>query len=295
MLTPKELEVLQLVSKGLPTKKISEKLHVTDHTVDGHRKNLLRKFHAKNSVDLVRRAFKANWLTMLLLTLSCQISRAQLFTIKRIELLDQKVVLHYDLTDSVRGRSFTIAAYRSNDNFLNPLQHATGDIGLEVQPGNNKKIMWDAKTELGENFSGGISLEIRGKVYIPFVRFAGFDEYKSIKRLRPYDITWNGGTSQNVLNFDLLKGERKIMTFPNIANVGHYKLTLPRNIKPGKDYRFRVSDTKNKDEVVYTGKFIVKRKIPLLVKIVPVLALGYGATFLGGGDPWFIPDPVDPK
>jgi DNA-binding NarL/FixJ family response regulator len=62
MLTPKELEVLNLVSRGLSTNKISEKLHISDNTVEGHRKVLLRKFHAKNSVDLVRKAMKANWI-----------------------------------------------------------------------------------------------------------------------------------------------------------------------------------------------------------------------------------------
>jgi DNA-binding NarL/FixJ family response regulator len=62
MLTPKELEVLNLVSRGLSTNKISEKLNISDNTVEGHRKVLLRKFQAKNSVDLVRKAMKANWI-----------------------------------------------------------------------------------------------------------------------------------------------------------------------------------------------------------------------------------------
>ena len=78
--------------------------------------------------------------------------------------------------------------------------------------------------------------------------------------------------------------------------MGHYKLTLPKDVKPGKDYRFRISDTKNKDEVVYTGTFIVKRKTPLIVKILPVVAVGVGVVLLGGGDdgPSNIPNPPDP-
>ena len=62
MLTPKELEVLNLVSRGLSTGKISEKLNISHNTVEGYRKILLKKFHAKNSVELVRKAFKENWL-----------------------------------------------------------------------------------------------------------------------------------------------------------------------------------------------------------------------------------------
>jgi hypothetical protein len=240
--------------------------------------------------------FAKAWLILPLWLCLSVATHAQQFTVKRVELAEQKVIVHYDLTDTVKGRTYSISVYRSNDNYLNPLQHVTGDVGLEVKPGNNKKFSWDAMAELGDSFNGSVALEIRGKLYIPFVRFGGFDEYKAIKRLKPYDITWSGGTSQNILNFDLYKGDKKVLTIPNIANVGHYKLTLPKDVKPGKDYRFRISDTKNKDEVVYTGSFIVKRKTPLLVKILPVVAVGVGVMLLGGGDdgPGNIPDPPDP-
>lgn len=233
---------------------------------------------------------------IIVILLCTGVANSQHFNIKRVELADQKVIVHYDLTDTVKSRTYSISVYRSNDNYLNPLQQVMGDIGREVKPGINKKFSWDAQTELGAEFSGSVSLEIRGKLYIPFVRFDGFNEYKVIKRLKPYEITWSGGTSQNILNFDLYKGEKKVLTIPNIANVGHYKLTLPKDVKPGKDYRFRISDTKNKDEVVETGNFIVKRKTPLLLKILPVVALGVGVTFLAGGDdgPSNIPDPIKP-
>lgn len=221
---------------------------------------------------------------------------AQQFVIKRIELANQQVIVHYDLLDTVSGRTYSMNVYASNDNFINPLQKIGGDVGLEIKPGNNKNFTWDAKAELGENFSGSISLEIRGKLFIPFIRFAGFDEYKAIKRLKPYEITWSGGSPQNILNFDLYKGDRKVATFPNVANVGHYKMTLPKDVKPGKNYRLRISDTKNKEDVVYTGLFTVKRKTPLLLKVLPVLAIGYLATLLGGDSgPSDIPDPIGPK
>lgn len=222
---------------------------------------------------------------------------AQQFTVKRVELANQQVIVHYDLTDDVTGRSYTLNVYGSHDNYLNPLQKITGDAGLEVKPGLNKKIIWDPKAELGENFSGSVALEVRGRLYIPFVRFTGFEEYRVLKRSKPYQLTWSGGTQQNILNFDLYKGEKKVATFANIANVGNYKLTLPTDTKPGKNYRFKITDTKNKDEVVYTGLFAVKRKTPLLLKVLPLLAVGYIAATLGGGGEGTsdIPDPIEPQ
>ena len=55
--TFKEKEVLALVSSGLTTKEIAFKLNISHHIVETHRKNLLRKCDAKNSVELVQKAF----------------------------------------------------------------------------------------------------------------------------------------------------------------------------------------------------------------------------------------------
>ncbi len=56
-LTGKEKEVLALISIGLTTKQIAGKLNISHHTVETHRKNLLRKSDAKNSAQLVQMAF----------------------------------------------------------------------------------------------------------------------------------------------------------------------------------------------------------------------------------------------
>ncbi len=242
-----------------------------------------------------------NAFTIILFTGASVSVQAQQFDIKRVELANQQVIIHYDLNDTIPGRSYTLNVYSSTDNYLNPLQQLKGDIGMEVKPGYDKKISWDAKAELGDDFNGSVALEIRGRIYVPFVYFSSFNDYKSFKRGKPYEITWSGGTSRNILNFDLYRKEKKVATFANVANVGYYKMVLPKDTKPGKGYTFRVSDTKNKNEVVYTSAFKVKRKSPLLLKIIPLAVLGYLAyTFIGGSDdpgpagPTNIVDPITP-
>lgn len=54
-LTVKEKTVLSLVSSGLTTKEIADALKISHHTVESHRKNLLRKCGAKNSAELVQK------------------------------------------------------------------------------------------------------------------------------------------------------------------------------------------------------------------------------------------------
>lgn len=55
-LTPTEKRVLDLVGQGMSSTQIAFALDISAHTVDTHRKNLLSKFAAKNSVEMVKKA-----------------------------------------------------------------------------------------------------------------------------------------------------------------------------------------------------------------------------------------------
>lgn len=197
---------------------------------------------------------------------------AQIFTITKVELAGNDVLLYYNLIDSSANHTYTVSLYTSTDNFNSPLTKVTGDVGLEIKPGIGRKILWKASEELTETFTGDVALEVRGKIYIPFIKLDGFNDYKKFKRNKIYKITWTGGRGNNVLSFDLYKGKKKITTYPNIANVGEYKMKF-EGVRPGKNYILKISDSKNKDDVVVTDSFKIKRKTPLLVKLIP-LAVG---------------------
>jgi two-component system, NarL family, nitrate/nitrite response regulator NarL len=57
-LTPREKEILQLVSKGLTNKLIADQLFISENTVKNHIKNLLQKLHLENRVQLASYALK---------------------------------------------------------------------------------------------------------------------------------------------------------------------------------------------------------------------------------------------
>lgn len=214
---------------------------------------------------------------------SCFATNAQEVTINSVEINPSQIVLHYDLLDTTKNRTYTVFVYSSLDNFLSPLQKVSGDAGLEVKPGVNKRIVWDSKEELGLMFNNGVQLEIRGHVYVPFIRFDGFDQIKVRKRTVPFLVKWSGGTRQNILNFELYKAEKLVYSFPNVPNSYEYKLVIPASVKPGGGYHLKVSDTKNKDQIVNTGTFAIKRKYSLAVKAVPVIVVGGLIYFLTSG------------
>jgi len=59
-LTPRELDVLHLICKGFSNFEISEKLFISQRTVERHRANLLEKTESSNSIKLVLYAIRNN-------------------------------------------------------------------------------------------------------------------------------------------------------------------------------------------------------------------------------------------
>jgi hypothetical protein len=234
---------------------------------------------------------------VILLCPSC-FTCAQEIVIRQVELNNGNVILHYDLTDDNPEHNYTLRLYSSKDNFIQPLTKVTGDIGVNVPVGGNKQVTWNAREELDSGFNGNITMELKGQVYIPFITISHFEDYGTFKRGKPYDLTWSGGRGDNVLNFDLYRGNEKIWTQPNVANSGNLTLVIPTNVKPGKKYLFRISDAHNPDEVVYTIEFSVKRKVPLGVKLGAGLVVAAGAAAiysqLQPKSENEIPDPVMP-
>ncbi|NRD78067.1 response regulator transcription factor [Bacillus sp. BRMEA1] len=57
-LTPREKEILGLVSKGLTNKQVAEQLFIAENTVKNHIKNLLQKLDLENRVQLASYALK---------------------------------------------------------------------------------------------------------------------------------------------------------------------------------------------------------------------------------------------
>ncbi|UXP31654.1 response regulator transcription factor [Reichenbachiella agarivorans] len=57
-LSAKESEILEMISNGLTTKEIAEKLFVSTRTVETHRVNMMKKLDVKNTAELIKKATK---------------------------------------------------------------------------------------------------------------------------------------------------------------------------------------------------------------------------------------------
>lgn len=199
-------------------------------------------------------------------------SHAQKIAVKKIEMAGEKIIVHYDLDDGNPNNEYQISLYSSRNAFNAPVAKVSGDVGSDIKIGLNKKIIWNAKEELGP-YKGKLMLEVRGKVYVPIVRLNNISTKSKFKRGKSHAITWRAGNS-NAIHIELFKGGQRVSGDLNQPNNGSYNLFVPQHAAVGKDYSIRITDSRNAESVVMSEPFSVTRKVPLLLKVVPVLAVG---------------------
>ncbi|MBS1488136.1 MAG: hypothetical protein JST43_11170 [Bacteroidetes bacterium] len=207
---------------------------------------------------------------------------SQSVIIKNVELAGDNVIVNYDLEHSNPASEFLLNLYASNDNFSAPLKKVTGDVGQEIKAGTNKKMIWAIRDEWG-NYKGKVALEIRGKVFVPFIKLQNFiTAAAKYKRGKNYDLLWRAGNSDPI-NIELYKGNTRIQGSMQQPNNGAFTLFIPVNAKSDDDYRLKISDSRNAEEILYTPYFKVVPKVPFLVKAIIPLTIGGGAVILLGG------------
>ena len=209
-------------------------------------------------------------------------SIAQKISISWVEIAGNKLIIHYNLDDTNPNHEYAVSVFSSKDNFSAPLTKVTGDVGNEVIPGSNKSITWSITDELG-NYRGDIELEIRSKVFLPFLKLTNFEGEKKYKRGKNYPIVWTSGNLNGQVDLELYSKEDRVLRESNIPNTGKYDWFIPGNVKPGKEYRIKFTNTRNREEVVYSKVFRIVPKIPTALKFGALAVIGGGIAALGGG------------
>jgi hypothetical protein len=218
-------------------------------------------------------------LVLLMVLVSFQ-SFSQTVILKKIELGGDKIVVHYDLDDNDPNHFYRIQLFSSKDNFSYPITKVSGDVGFDIRPGMDRKIEWKVFEEL-KDFKGRISLEIRGKVFIPFARFQSGDLKHAYKRGKLLPLTWSAGNN-TPLHIELYRSSEKIHSELNVPNIGSYSLIVPAHAKAGRHYRIKMTSSKTAEDFIYTDFFRIKRRVPLVLKVLPVMAVGAAAAIVIG-------------
>ena len=179
---------------------------------------------------------------------------------------DNEVLVSYQL-DSEKGKAWSVSLYASHNNFSSPLKMVQGDVNdKRILPGGSKQIRWNALDEV-KNFDGDISFQIKATPAAPLFKNIEASSTK-VKRGKEVTISWSAVHSKEPVKVELVR-EENVVPIGTGSN-GKLTYTVPKKMKVG-EYTIALSSA---GEVIQGGSFAVKPKYPLLVKVLPIVAVG---------------------
>ena len=200
----------------------------------------------------------------------------------------ERMVITYDLNHTDASQKFKVTLYSSHDNYRSPLSSITGDLGENVTPGKAKRVVWDAKSSLSADFDADVSVKIKAAKVVAAVAPLVPLVFKPLdvgvyKRGRTVELRWVGGSPNDKLNVELYRNNvAQLRIAEKIDNTQSFTWKMPKGQKAGKDYLVRIYNAGKPTELANSQVFNIKPRVPLLLKIAPVIVVGGAVAFLGG-------------
>ena len=208
-------------------------------------------------------------------------SYAQSVTNLRTELKNGSMTVTYDLVAPSEEYVFEVKLYSSHNNYGVAVTRVTGDVGVNVRPGTNKKLVWNVRDELGV-FQGSLQVELSAtpKLVGPPVKLLAPTGGQVVRRGKSLEVKWTGGLETEQIEIQLTRGTYLHRNIDKVANTGSHKLKIAKDEALG-EYQVRVFSLSGE---VFSKPFEVKKSSKLLLKVLPVVGLaGVVGVLTGGG------------
>jgi hypothetical protein len=196
-------------------------------------------------------------------------ARGQKIENVRASFADGKAVILYDLTAIKPDQKFEIQIFGSHNNYAVALTRVSGDVGKDVSGGLSKRIEWNAAEELG-TFSGDIVFRVRGQLIIAPLAITNPTLNSSYRRGKTAELAWTGGVPTQQTKLEIMQDGKVLQALPSVSNTGSYTWEIPSDFAKG-TYTLRVSTGSEQKE---SSPFKVKAKVPLLLKLSPIILAG---------------------
>ena len=119
------------------------------------------------------------------------------------------------------------------------------------------------------------------------------------KRGNDIQVRWTGGNPDDEYALDLFDGRFHYRHVGELKNSGTYPWIIPMDVKPGKEYKFKLTNTDDFGEYAFSRTFEVKRRVPRVVYIVPGALIVGGAIYMlffyDDGTVPDLPAPIEPN
>jgi len=247
---------------------------------------------------------RASVLLLILLTSSVHCQEVENI---QVQVKGHLIVVSFDLTSADPSIKYKIDLFSSHDDFQTPLTAVTGDVNEDIIPGSGKQIFWTPREELPGNFNQEIQFKIVSEAMVPPIDIEPFIITQPLagsnfKRGKKLELRWTGSNPGNEVKFELFRDGQKVTDLNQIQNQGFYTWQIPIKTKVGKGYSIKLTDASDPRVSGFSEEFTLKHKLPTVVKLIPILAIGIVVTVMTtGGDEKqpaetdSLPEPIDPS
>ena len=190
-----------------------------------------------------------------------------------------KLIISYDLIYPDPAQKFDVTLYSSHDDYARPLSLLIGDFGDKVVAGKGNRVIWDAKSSLPPDFDKDIIIQVKASKVAPpppavKLSMKPFDQ-STYKKGRTIEIRWVGGNLDDMYTIELFRDNTlNLRIAEKVSNSQRYDWTMPKSVKSGKNYLIRMSNVQTPTDLSNSQLFEVKPRTPLIVKVLPFLAVG---------------------
>ena len=123
-----------------------------------------------------------------------------------------------------------------------------------------------------------------------------------VKRKSPITIRWSGGQPEITYFLELYKNGIFQQQIAEVKDVNRYEWQVTKDLNGGKDYQFRLVNSRFFGDYSFSDKFQIKNRIPRAFWVVPAAAGAAGIYFLikliveSGPEPeeQDLPAPIEP-
>ena len=192
------------------------------------------------------------------------------------------IEIFYTLEDNdaseISGRTYKVDVFALIEGDKQRLFSVSGDVGDSVRVGSNQ-VIWRADEEF-PRFRGSISFELR--VVRNFMILKP-EEGTVMRRGNSYTFEWFGdGSTTDMLTLELYQYNTFVDTITRVGGSVNYTWDIPTSTPVGEEFQLRIRGTEKTNLDIFSEKFIIRRKIPLMAKIGTLAA----AAILGIWRPW---------
>lgn len=191
----------------------------------------------------------------------------------KIDFKEGIISLTFDLSPqkSLRER-YNLEITSSKDNYTNPVP-VLNNSTENIEPKKGLQYQIDALKNF-EGFRGDLNFKIKAVFAYSLLEFITPSEIASLKKGKSLQLSWIGGLENDKYSLELYKQGAKVSTLQSMLTRKVTSWDMAKDTKAGSGYMIKVVSEKNKQLSAFTQSFKIKRKIPIVIKILPFAIAG---------------------